>query len=609
MNIKTSTGRKIRYGGTSLVLTALIVAIVIIVNAAMTLLTQKFMWYGDLTPEPHFTISDECISLIKDGNSNADTDSPIEMVKKFRADNKAYNEAHNLKPGDGGYRDDEAYNKANNLNPGDEGYREGGDEYNKAHNLKEGDDGYRDEDVVINILFPVEPDALESDSTTLYVKNNAEELRAKFDGYITTEYVNAISNPKRFEKYLSSNVEKISLESVIIECGSEFRINTLRSFYVFNNGEPYAYNGEKAFASSILAVTRAEMPLACYITNHGESFPLSAEVDENGNQLIPFLDVLANAGYRSQPIDLSKEEIPEECRLLITFNPKQDFISGKTGISLDKQGELKKLEQYLEKEKAFMVFLDQSTGELENLEEFLAEWGLAVNRKDGNPIMIADDENSVPNNRDAIYAEYGVNDIMDGWAENLSATVVFENAMAIKYAEGKGYKVTTQPLATNEKVLFEIAASPSYNRAVFTMFNSSAVAKGYVAGSHVSDVDASEKDRLKLMGVAVQTDYKQEKYSLIESSSYVVLCGSTQFASDEYIYSNSYGNEDLLLSVFQMCGREPVPVGLDYKEFTNYKIETISSKTATTITVAFTVIPVAIALCAGVFVLVRRKNR
>ena len=563
MKMKTSTGRKLRYGGTSVAITALIIAVVIILNAIMTLLTKRFMWYGDMTPDLHFTISDECYDLIGEVKDD-EINTPVEMIDKFRAENKTYNQ---------------------------------------ENGLSEGTAGYRDENVKINILFPVEPDALESDDTTLYVKENAEELRAKFPNYITTEYVNAISNPKRFEKYLSSNMETISLDSVIIECGTEYRVRTLRSFYIFDKETPYAYNGEKAFASSILAVTRAEAPLACYTVNHGESFPLSAEVDENGNQLVPFLDVLENAGYRAQPIDLSAEEIPEECRLLITFDPKQDFISGNTG--LQKQGELKKLDDYLADRNAFMVFIAPTTGKLENLEEFLEEWGLAIRRNGDDPLVIRDAQNSNLNNYEAVIGKYDVNDIMDGWASGLSAKVIFEEAMAIEYA--RDYKITTQPLASDDSKSFEIGGNIAYNRAVFTMFKSYETASGYAAGTEVAKATAS--DPFKLMGVSVETHYEQEKYSLIEDSAYVILCGSTDFASDKYLYSNSYGNEDLLLSVFQMCGREPVPVGLDFKEFANYEIEEISTGDATKYTVALTVAPIVIALCAGVFVLVRRKNR
>lgn len=563
MKMKTSTGRKIRYGGTSIALTALIIAVIIILNAIMTLLTKRFMWYGDLTPDLHFTISEECFDLIGERTDN-EISSPIEMIDKFRAENKAYNQA-------------------NGLNPDSE--------------------GYRDENIMINILFPLEADVLENDDTTLYVRENAEELRAKFPDYISTEYVDAVSNPKRFQKYLSSNIETINLESVIIECGSEFRVRTLRSFYVFNNEEPYGYNGEKAFASSILAVTRAEMPLACYITNHGEKFPVSAEVDANGNQLVPFLDVLENAGYRAQPIDLSTEEIPEECRLLISFDPKDDFISGNNG--LEKQGELKKLDAYLANRNAFMVFLDHTTGKLKNLEEFLEEWGLAVRRESDTPIVVKDNVNSNLNNNEAVIGNYDQNDLMDGWADGLSSKVIFEDAMAIKYA--RDYFITTQPLESDETKNFQIGANPAYNRTVFTMFKSYETASGYVGGAEYAKATAS--DPFMLMAVSAETYHEQEKYNTIPDSAYVMLCGSTDFASDKYLYSNSYGNEELLLSVFQMCGREPVPVGLDFKEFANYKMEEISTGDATKYTVALTVAPIAIALCAGVFVLVRRKNR
>ncbi|MBE6534961.1 MAG: hypothetical protein E7678_08390, partial [Ruminococcaceae bacterium] len=140
MKIKTSTGRKIRYGGTSIALTALIIAVVIILNAIMTLLTKRFMWYGDLTPDLHFTLSQEFFDLIGKVDSEDGVDSPIEMVDKFRADNKAFNE---------------------------------------ENGLSEGDKDYRNENVMINIIFPVEEDVLNSDDASLYVIQNAHELRAK----------------------------------------------------------------------------------------------------------------------------------------------------------------------------------------------------------------------------------------------------------------------------------------------------------------------------------------------------------------------------------------------------------------------------------------------
>ena len=120
---------------------------------------------------------------------------------------------------------------------------------------------------------------------------------------------------------------------------------------------------------------------------------------------------------------------------------------------------------------------------------------------------------------------------------------------------------------------------------------------------------ATKMDPFKLMMVSVETHYEQEKYGTMDDSAFVMLCGSIDFVKKDYIHSNVYGNSDFLLSALQMSGREPVPVGLDFKEFANYEIEEISTGDATKYTVALTVAPLVIALCAGVFVLVRRKNR
>ena len=111
MKMKTSTSRKLRYGGTSLAITALIIAVVIIINAIMTLLTQRFMWYGDMTPDLHFTISEECFDLIGAVSNEDDINSPIEMIDKFRAENKAYNAEKGLVKGDKALRQSSIWEK------------------------------------------------------------------------------------------------------------------------------------------------------------------------------------------------------------------------------------------------------------------------------------------------------------------------------------------------------------------------------------------------------------------------------------------------------------------------------------------------------------------
>ena len=70
MKLKASTSRKLRYGGVTAVLTALIIAVVIVVNVIFSALSQKFLWYADLTPELLFTLSDPGERLAQQVQSN-----------------------------------------------------------------------------------------------------------------------------------------------------------------------------------------------------------------------------------------------------------------------------------------------------------------------------------------------------------------------------------------------------------------------------------------------------------------------------------------------------------------------------------------------------------
>ena len=64
-----------------------------------------------------------------------------------------------------------------------------------------------------------------------------------------------------------------------------------------------------------------------------------------------------------------------------------------------------------------------------------------------------------------------------------------------------------------------------------------------------------------------------------------------------------------MLSACRTIGQEPVPVGLGFKPFADFTIDTVTTKEATQYTVVLTTVPVVTAIAAGIIVLVRRKHR
>lgn len=564
MKLKSGSSRKLRYGGVTLALTTLILAVVIIVNVIFTALAQKFLWYADLTPELLFTLSDNCVDLIANGDDTYEQSfSPIEMVDKARAEKRA------------------------------------------------ADPSFKDEDLMIRVIFCDDPDAWEETTSSRYVYETAKQLEAKFPNYISVENHNVIWNPSAVSKYGIY----VGTTSVIVEFGTEYRVRDVRSFYTYSDStstEPWAYNGEKIFASSILAVTRAESPVACLTTNHGERL--------SDTELLTTLDT---AGFQVQELNLSTDEIPENCRLIVVFDPQTDFLV-RDGFSSDVD-EIDKLDRFLDEDNSLMVFMSPDlTSPLQNFEAYLEEWGVSYDRQKTeeagqttyHPYIVRDTTQSLTVDGYTIKGEYytkggeGAQLTYDMTNEVVNPPMmVFRDAMSISFSElySPEHYVDEESGVTYDYAVYNVDGT---YRKVYDVFTTGENAVAMANGQQVAK--ASAVNPLKLMTVSTESRMVVENETLgtgMNETSYVIACGSTDFASQSLLQSNSYGNSTFLEYALRAVGKEPVPVGVKFKPFGDYTIDTITTSEATQYTVVLTVVPALLALGSGIFVIVRRKNR
>ena len=571
MRMKASTSRKLRYGGVTAVLTAAIVAVVIICNVIFSALSQKFLWYTDLTPEKLFTVSDACYELLQNGDPDfEESTSPIDKVNQIRAEKKAQ------------------------------------------------DPSFKDSDLMINIIFCDDRDSWDRDnSTAQYVYYTARQLEEKFPDYINCEFVNIVHNPTKLIKYGAYDQG-----NVIIEFGSEFRLLNVEDFFVANDeaSAPWAYNGEKMFASAILAVTRAESPVVCLTTDHGELLP------EDTTQ---FLRTLEAAGFTIQALSLKDEEIPKNCRLMIIYNPVQDFIDKDDKFS--DVDEIAKLDAYLDAGNSMMVFMSPDslgTTRLDNFEDYLEEWGISFDRKEEtrltasnkketlyHPSKIIDHSQSLSADGLVIKAEY----VTDGFGGSVTANMrengnepmmVFPNAMSISYSN-HFVRVPYQAEDSSEALYYYgQSINPATYRQIYDVFVTSENAVSKANGESISKATATNP--LKLMTVTKEDRViteNQDTGSTINQTSYVFACGTTDFANEAILQQQAYGNNTFLEYALRIIGQEPVPVGLDLNVLYDDTIDTITTAEATRYTVILTVIPAVAAIVCGVWVIVRRKYR
>ncbi len=447
-----------------------------------------------------------------------------------------------------------------------------------------------DIDMPVKILFCDDPDNLEATDTTRLVYNTALQLEEKLDN-IEVDTVNIIENRSAVNKYLTTATTEIKTTDVIIESGTEFRIVKLEAFYTFsssNSSEPWAYNAEARYAATIVAVTRAEAPVCALLSNHGEAW-----------QDAELMSLISDAGYKLEIIDLTKDEIPEDCRLMISYNPTSDFMSSFDEFS--EVSEIEKLDKFLDGLNSFMIFVSPQTPVLPNLEEYLYEWGIKFGRHTDEvnntySQLVKDTSQSLTFDGYTIVSEYVTEENSLGAQVNRDLTnagtapkVIFRDAMPILHADNydsTGYY-----------------SSNGYSRQINDIFVTSDGAVVEANGEVVGE--AGEADRFPLL--TITTEGRQVAGSMTTDYSYVMACGSIDFASEAMLQSNVYGNRDSLYSMMRIMQKEIFVIDLAKKPFANVQIESLTASDATSYTVALAVIPTMIVFICGTVVMIRRK--
>ncbi len=606
--MKNGTERqsKLRRGTASLALTAGVVAVVLLLNIAATALCSGFLWYIDLSPESYYNI------YIGDTEEKSGT-----MYTLM----------------------DETVNYL--------------DQIIEDANAKRA----KDDPVRVEIIFCADPDLLRGMEQMRYVYLTALNLQKQFPDTIQVSYRDVWNNPSSVGEFCTTSYTKIYQTDVIVTSGSEFRVNPVRSFYAYDSDAaqavPAAYNGQKWFVKQILDVTGAEAPICCLTTNHGEPFAgLDLSRRDTWGEYRVFMNAIEDAGYELRFLNLETDEIPENCRLIITFDPQKDFASSFQDTSV-KESETVRLDKFLDKAYSFMVFVDASTPHLPNLEGYLERWGIEFMREKGKneagetvmgSYQVSDPAHDLANGGTSFYAQYvpgnglGNAILSDIISSATTPKIYFDNAMPIniRYSSIYETKYVDADAATGaEAFSFGYYDGNQSPRNIFNMLcaGTSETPAEYAVmkdGKVLTDeagnplVGALTEGAYPIMTISRESRTVEEGqgYTAVNQSSYVCAVGSTSFASDSILDTTAYGNIDVLLATLRYIGKEVNPVGLSfltlyddaideelYSVFDESTGKAQTHPSIVTATVVLTVLPAVIVAGAAVFVLVRRKVR
>ena len=547
-------------------LTVAVVAVVLVINVLFSFVADRFMWQVDETVTRYttaegvsmYTATEEFLAVVRD--------YAIPMVEEMNAERAARGE----------------------------------------------------DPITINIKFCTERDQVYAADKLRMIQYTALALQKEFPDAVKVEYLNIEKNPSQVQKYKATSSTNIYSHQIIFEFGTEFRVCSYDYFFLRNDessNEHWAYNGEQKIASLLLALTRAESPIAAFITNHGEQ-------NENCLSLRALVE---GAGFDVVDIDLSKDEIPADCRLLICYDPQTDFVGlGNPAYTEGDESEIDKLDQFLDKAYSFMLFVDKDTPELPVLEEYLEEWGVTVARAenaegDVDTLTVRDQTMKLDKDGYVPMAEYvtaggGASITEDMRNVAYPAKVVFPNSTAIVMSES--YR-TTHVVPDDTNGVTEAYTYGSYYRNGVTryfhdVFKSGASASVEAFGKQYQV--ATEQNRFNFMTISIEyRSVKETNYLSTQEPSYVAVFGSTEFASDTVLDSAAYGNADVLTSTLRHMGREVMPADLEFKAFKVYTVDTDAyiptSGETVGATVLMTLLPIVLCTVVGICVNVKRKFR
>lgn len=439
----------------------------------------------------------------------------------------------------------------------------------------------------VTILFLRDRDTIYADRNLRYMLATAESLAARY-AQVKVSFCDLVESPDALRPYTlvkdprtggsaldeegNPKTRALYESSLILLSGDYYRVYDIEEFFSFENGDlsqVWAYAGEIKFAAGILHALRESAPLALFTNNHGETF--------YDYELLYLLD---DAGYAIDYIDLSKEEIPDACRLIVTYNPNADFLAS-DGL---RASETDSLKAFLGTSgNRFLVFVGSATPRLASLESFLVQYGVefgySAQTNDGEQVYrysIKDGASALTSDGYTIYGSANQT-LLDG----VRGGVVFKNATNIRVASG-----------------FVNRGNGQYEKdgmILSTLYTSSESAAAYAGGKQVG---AGEYILASLTEIR-----------LGDGTSSVSVVASTTFGEETYLQSAVYGNRHALLRLCKLFGAGENPEGLTIKPFSSDRMSIVTVREKLLWTILLVGLPILVFGVAAPVVLIRRKNK
>lgn len=419
-------------------------------------------------------------------------------------------------------------------------------------------------DVTVYILM--EKDKFESQGTYfVQAQKMLNKMASKSDGKIKIKYVDLTSNPSFTSNYPNVDWQSSSANNIVlVESGKQYKVLTLTDCFEYDE-QTYNYYGtynftgtkiEQAVVTAILNVTTDDKVVVDMIKGNNEQDYSSLK------------SLLENNAYQVNEVSLATGDFDKDAKVAIMYAPSVDLdekIVEKLSTWLSNDGKYGR---------SLIYVPTADMGEMPNLDDFLKEWGMSIDRG----YVFETDETALVNASSpyAFTVSYG-----DYYKDNLK-----NSKIPVVVSESHAVNITDENTAhallktTDKAGVLPIDADKSWN---------------------YKDAITGNGENVAAEGVMTNEDKK---------SSRVVVFGSYVMFSDTIMQYNSFNNSAYFMNVINtIADKEDVGITIESKSIDNTELGITDVATQNTMLVVFViVIPIAI-LVAGFVFWLRRRNR
>lgn len=419
-------------------------------------------------------------------------------------------------------------------------------------------------DVTVYILM--EKDKFESQGTYfVQAQKMLNKMVSKSDGKMKIKYVDLTSNPSFTSNYPNVDWQSSSANNIVlVESGKQYKVLTLTDCFEYDE-QTYNYYGTYSFTG-----TKIEQAVVTAILNVTTDDKVVVDMIKGNNEqdYSSLKSLLENNAYQVNDVSLATGDFDKDAKVAIMYAPSVDLdekIVEKLSTWLSNDGKYGR---------SLIYVPTADMGEMPNLDDFLKEWGMSIDRG----YVFETDETALVNASSpyAFTVSYG-----DYYKDNLK-----NSKIPVVVSESHAVNITDENTAhallktTNKAGVLPIDADKSWD---------------------YKDAITGNGENVAAEGVMTNEDKK---------SSRVVVFGSYVMFSDTIMKYNSFNNSAYFMNVINtIADKEDVGITIESKSIDNTELGITDVATQNTMLVVFViVIPIAI-LVAGFVFWLRRRNR